>query len=240
MKYFLIATYFLLHTPITAQTDTTLFNSFFVLSSQNEIKVLDPGGTIVFSKSFHQPYQYLADVDDDQFDEFIVVDSVINENRLDFTIYLFNAEGAFSLIDSIYSGSFFPFITYSEEILSLIIETGNPEFEKFNRGNELVSLPLNLWKVENNEVIKINDEVYEPFIFENTNLLQFLDFYSHEKGFNCTTTQFYRGILAAAYTNYINAGEQSLAVNLLKKYYLCEDVEQFKQEIIKLIFPEAK
>lgn len=240
MKYFLIATYFLLHTTITAQTDTTVLNSFFVLSSRNEIKVLDPDGTIVFSKSFHQPYQYLADVDDDQFDELIVVDSIINQNKLYFTIYLFNAEGKFNLIDSIYSGSFFPFITYSEEILSLIIETGNPEFEKFNRGNELVSLPLNLWKVENNEVIKVNDEVYEPFNFENANLLQLVDYYFQEKGFTCTTTESYNGILAAAYANYINAGEQSLAGNLLKKYYLCEDIEQFKQEIIQLIFPEAK
>ena len=40
------------------------------------------------------------------------------------------------LIDSIISGSFFPFITYSEEIESMILETGNPDFEIFNKMSE--------------------------------------------------------------------------------------------------------
>jgi hypothetical protein len=38
----------------------------------------------------------------------------------------------------------------------------------------------------------------------------------------------------------MNAGEQSLAAQMLKKYYMCDDIENFKQEIIDLIFPKAK
>ena len=59
-------------------------------------------------------------------------------------------------------------------------------------------------------------------------------------GFNCSTSQLYKGIVASVYANYLNAGEQSLATQMLKKYYLCDDIELFKQEIIDLIFPKAK
>ncbi len=41
--------------------------------------------------------------------------------------------------------------------------------------------------------------------------------------------------IAAVYANYINAGEKSVASQFLKNYYLCEDLEQFKQKLNELI-----
>ena len=93
--------------------------------------------------------------------------------------------------------------------------------------------------MENNELFLVNDELYEPFIFENGNLIQLLEYYTENRN-DCFVSQSNKGIIASAYTNYINAGEQSLASQLLKKYYLCEDVELFKQQIIDLIYPKAK
>jgi len=225
---------------LTAQVDTTFFNSYLVLVDVNFMKVEDAKGDSVFQKQFYRPYEYLADIDADQFDELIVVDSIITDGKLSFAIYLFSGEDNFKLIDSIYSGSFFPFITYSEEIESMIIETGIPEFEIFNLESEAVSLPINLWKIENDELFLINDELYEPFIFENTNLVQLIDYYTHDKPINCSTTKFYEGIISSAFANYINAGEQSLAAQMLKKYYACDDIENFKLVIMNLIFPKAK
>jgi hypothetical protein len=223
-----------------AQVDTINFNSYLVLAQENFIKAEDAQGKLVFQKQFNRPYEYRADIDADQFDELVIVDSIITNGRLNFTIYFLSGEKNFNLIDSIYSGSFFPFITYSEEIESMIIETGSPEFEKFNQSGEVSALPVNFWKLENDELFLVNDELYEPFIFENKNLIQYIDFYSHEKTIDCSTSQLYRGIIASAFANYINAGEQSLATQMLKKYYSCDDVELFKQEIIDLIFPKAK
>lgn len=241
MRYsILFIAFFFAQITVKAQTDTTFFNSYLVLVEKNFMKVIDAKDELVFQNQFYRPYEYLADIDTDQFDELIIVDSIIADGKLDFTIYLFSGEENFKLIDSIYSGSFFPFITYSEEMESIIIETGNPEFEKFNQTSEAASLPINLWKVENNELFLVNDELYEPFIFENINLIQLIDFYTHDKIMDCSTSQLYKGTIASSFANYINAGEQSLAAQMLKKYYVCVDVENFKQDIMGLIFPKAK
>jgi len=137
MKYSILFIFFLfIQITLKAQVDTISFNSYFVLIEDNSMKVVDAKSELVFQKQFYRPYEYLADIDADQFDELIIVDSIITDGKLNFTIYLFTGEENFKLIDSIYSGSFFPFITYSEEIESMIIETGIPEFEIFNQTSE--------------------------------------------------------------------------------------------------------
>ena len=241
MRYsILLIAFFFSQIGSQAQVDTTIFNSYLALVEVNLMKVVDAQGELVFQKQFYKPYEYLADIDADQFDELIILDSIITDGNLNFIIYLFSGEEKFKLIDSIYSGLFFPFITYSDEIKSMIIETGIPEFEKFNQASEAASLPINLWKVENNELFLVNDELYEPFIFENTNLIQLIDFYTQKKIMDCSLSRHYKGTIASVYVNYINAGEQSLAAQMLKKYYVCEDIENFKQEIMDLIYPKAK
>jgi hypothetical protein len=241
MKYTFLFIFFLfIQTILNAQADTIPFYSYFVLIEDNSMKVIDAKSKLVFQKQFYNPYEYPADIDADKFDELVIVDSVFADGRINFTIYLFSAYNNFKLIDSIYSASFFPFITYSEEIESMIIETGIPEFEIFNQASELKALPINLWRLENDRLLLINDELYEPFIFENANLIQLIDYYTKEKIIDCSASQNYKGMIAAAFANYINAGEHSLAAQLLKKYYACADIENFKQEIIELIFPKAK
>jgi len=71
-------------------------------------------------------------------------------------------------------------------------------------------------------------------------LIQLIDFYTQKKIMDCSLSRHYKGTIASVYANYINAGEQSLAAQMLKKYYVCEDIENFKQEIMDLIYPKAK
>jgi hypothetical protein len=203
------------------------------------MKVENEKGDLLFEKQFCKPYEYQADIDADSIDELIVVDSIITDGKLSYAIYLYNGDEKFKLIDTVYSGSFFPFITYSEEIGSMVIETGIPSFEIFNQSADAIALPLNLWKVEEDGLFLVNDEVYEPFIFENGNLVQLLQYYTNDR-LDCSVSQMYKGIIASAFTNYANAGEQSLASQLLKKYYVCDDIENFKQEINDIIYPKAK
>lgn len=240
MKYYsLILVLFFLQIILQAQVDSAYFNSYLVLFQENLIKVENEKGDLIFEKQFCKPYEYQTDIDADSIDELIVVDSILTNGKLSYVIYLYNGEENFGLIDTIYSGSFFPFVTYSEEIESMIIETGISAFENFNQSIEAAALPLNLWKVEENEIFLVNDELYEPFIFENGNLIQLLQYYTNDR-IDCTVSQMYKGIIASAYTNYANAGEQSLASQLLKKYYVCDDIENFKQEINDIIYPKAK
>ncbi|NWF89707.1 MAG: hypothetical protein HXY50_09640 [Ignavibacteriaceae bacterium] len=240
MRYsYLIAVVFFQNLILLAQPDSSFFNSYLVLIHENLIQVKNDTGELVFNKQFSKPYAYQVDVDADSIDEFIVVDSTFNNGYLNFYIYLFSGFDEFQIIDSIYSGSFFPFITYSEEIESMVIETGNPSFEIFNQSAEVSTLPINIWKLENGVILPVNDELYDPFIFENNNLVQLLDFYTKNLN-DCSVSKRYKGIIASAFTNYFVAGEQSLAYQLLKKYYHCDDIEVFKQQILGIIYPEAK
>lgn len=241
MKYsILLIAFLLIQITLKAQGDSTFFASYLVLMENNFMKVENASGLLIYQKQFYRPYVYDADIDADQFDELIIVDSVITNSKLEFVIYFYGGEEDFFLIDSIYSGSFFPFITYSEEIKSIIIETGIVDFEIYNEASDVTSLPINIFKLENDRLISVNDEVYEPFLFENANLIQLLDYHTADKILDCSTSQLYKGIIVSAYVNYINGGEQSLAAQMLKKYYLCDDIEDFKKEIMELLFPKAK
>lgn len=240
MKYsYLILILFFQQIILHSQVDSTYFNSYLILILENLMKVENEKGELIFEKQFYKPYEYQTDIDADSIDELIVVDSILTDGKLNYVIYIYNGEENFVLIDTIYSGSFFPFVTYSDEIESMIIETGIPAFEIFNQTVDVAALPINLWKVEENELFLVNDELYEPFIFENGNLVQLLQYYTNER-LDCPVSQMYKGIIASAYTNYANAGEQSLASQLLKKYYVCDDSENFKEEINEIIYPKAK
>jgi hypothetical protein len=240
MKYRIPFIFFLfIQVYLMAQVDSASLNSYIILLDENLMKVEDSMGNLIFLKQFFRPFKYFADIDTDQIDELIVVDSTLTNGKLNFIIYFYDGEEDFYLIDSIFSGSFFPFVTYSEEIKCMIIETGIPDFDIFNQQSATDYLPINLWEIQNDDLFLVNDELYEPFIFENNNLIQLIDYYSRENTFDCKTSQLYKGLIASAFTNYISAGEQSLATQFLKKYYLCEDIESFKQEILDLIYPKA-
>lgn len=241
MKYKLLSIIFILIQMISqAQPDSTFFNSFLVLFNDNFMSVEDDTKTLIYKHEFSKPFHYLTDIDEDGFDELIIVDSIINFNRLTFYIYFFNGKEEFKLADSIYSGTYYPFLTFAEEISKIIIQTGNPDFELFNLDNEFSALPINIWKYKDDKLILINDEVYEPFLFENENLIRLIDFYLTERPDDCSYIQKFRGIIASAFTNYINAGEHSLAEQFFSRYYPCSDRQDFKQQIIDLIFPQAK
>ena len=72
----------------------------------------------------------------------------------------------------------------------------------------------------------VNDEVYNVFINENESIINYLDDYLNDNSKNCKTSITVKAAIAAAYANYINAGEKSVASQFLKNYYLCEDLEQ--------------
>lgn len=239
MKYLgIILIHFLFENSSLSQTDSILFHSYVVKVQENIFRVENSAGETKFEKLFSNPFAYTADVDSDSLDELIVVDSINYESGVRFNIYFFSGENQFMLIDSIYSGTYFPFLTFSEELEAIIIETGNPDFEIFNESSEFTYLPLNVWQLIDDKLFLINDELYEPFIFENGNLIQLLEFYTKTE-IDCAASKKIKNLIASAYTNYINAGEISLASQLLKKYYVCEDLAIFKQQILDLIYPKA-
>lgn len=241
MRYLLFHISLLLIQLITqAQTDSTALNSFLILFNNNFMTVENEQKVLIYKKQFNSSFSYLADIDRDGFDELIVVDSVYSNSKLIFYIYFFSGKVEFKIIDSIYSGTYYPFLTYAEEISNIIIQTGNPDFEWLNLEGETFALPINIWKFEEEKIIPANTEVYEPFLFENENLIRQLDYYVDQKFSDCTVVEKFKNIIASVFVNYLNAGEYSLAEQFYNNYYSCSDKLKFKQQILDLIFPKAK
>ena len=191
-------------------------------------------GKFAFIMEFSDPQEYIADFDNDGLEDLMIVNRYKSGDRFDYTAYLFNTIDSFYIADSIHSGCYEPFFTVSDEIGEIIIIAGNSEFSKLTAGIEQF-LPVNCYKYESGEIMKINDELYDIFISENEDILEYIeDFFSnHDK--NCGSTMQIIPAVASAYANYCNAGEPTLAHQLISNYYYCDDKEEFVSRLNELI-----
>jgi hypothetical protein len=216
-----------------AQEDSITLGNFQLTLKERTLQVFDNDGKIVYKKEFNNPSGSTLDLDDDGIDEYLVLDSNSFKLKPSYTLFIFNTAENFSLVDSILSGSIEPYETNSEDVGGTVIIAGNTDFEQFNQGDNYF-LPINCWRYEDSSVFMVNDEVYNIYLNENEGIIDYLDenFESHK---DCAASSLLKAPIAAAYVNYINAGEKSVASQFLKNYYLCNDINQFKKQLNDLI-----
>jgi len=183
-------------------------------------------GTEIYSKQFGNPVPYLVDLDNDGVDEYLIRDS--NEDTTEYLLYIYNLLDTFYLSAEINSGIIEPYQTTSGELEGLIIISGNNDFSYLNEVSRVKSLPVNCWKYEEGEIFSVNEELYEIFITENDNLLFKLE---SEAINNCSEAQQQKALFASVYINFLNAGEIASAENFLNTFYLCEDLNSFRNEL---------
>jgi hypothetical protein len=192
------------------------------------LTLLTGEGRVFYSKTFNSPSVNFTDLDDDGVEELFIIDSTSNSNST-FIIYIYNTIDSFALADSIISGVVNPYIATSDEIEGLIIVTGNYGFNEFNEGEVEKFLPLDVWRYDSGELFNLNEEVYDIFLAENEYIINFLEG-SAAKG-DCSKAKEVIAAIAAAYENYLSAGEDSLAYHFLNKFYDCSDREQLKAKL---------
>ena len=235
MKNFVLSFLLLFSINLYAQEDTLSFDNFYLTFQNKELNVLDNNNKIIYQKKFINPSPYTSDLNDDNSDEYLVLDSTVNKGMPWFTLYIYNTTDQFSLTDSIVSGTTEPYETTSGDLGGTIIVSGNTDFEQFNKVSDNYFIPINCWRYEDSAIFLVNDEVYNVFINENESIINYLDDYFNDNPKSCTETDSVKAAIATAYVNYINAGEKSVASQFLKNYYLCEDLPKFKQELNELI-----
>lgn len=209
------------------------FNNYKIIVGKSDIGI-KAGEKIIEDFKFNDPSEFLVDLDGDSLDDFLVIDHISKGERDMYTVYLFNTIDTVYIVDSIQSGYFLPYYTLSDELGEVIIITGNADFIKYENG-EGQFIPISCYKYESGEILLINDELYDLFILENEAILEYIDEYFSSNVNNCTNTLKVISALASAYANYINAGEPTLAHQLIMNYYFCDDCEEFVSGINQLI-----
>jgi hypothetical protein len=227
---------FFLFTQISfAQVNSYPFEFFTAHIEGTKLSIITPEQNLIYEKDFVHPAVYTSDLDEDGINELLIVDSILSDNRINFNLFIYNTLDSFYLADSISSGSYLPYETVSEEVSGIIIVSGNPLFDLLNEGVEEYFIPVNCWKYEDAALILMNADIYDIFISENEFLIDYIDDIYLEYGEECSTSLKLKSAIASAYANYINAGEESVASQFLKNYYLCEDFEEFRNKISEML-----
>ncbi len=204
---------------------------------------------IIFEKEYLNPSSFYVDFDNDGNEEYLINDFVIKDSHKFYTIYIYNIidnpdasqTDTFSLIDSIYSGLKEPLFLLSDEIDEMILVVGYPELDSLNyKLNDSIFSPLNCFYYDGINFQNINDKLYDIFINDNDIMLDYLDSQSSiiptNAGRDCSFTLNNKNVIVSIFINYLNADEKSLANEFITQYYLCDDLNEFKnylEEIYK-------
>ena len=208
---------------------------FRIILSDNLMIVEQNDGKEIYKNPFQNPHCYFLDLDDDSLDEFLVIDQIKSGIVKEYSLNIYNLLDTFYLAGEINSGVIMPYETFSGEIEGLIIVSGNTDFSYLYEVSEIKMLPINCWKFKDGEIFSVNEELYEIFITENETLLSTFDI----EGINdYGRSKEMKSLLASIYINSLNAGEKASAENFLKTFYLCEDLEKFKEELNNLFYKE--
>jgi hypothetical protein len=237
MKFYLFVIVLFITAEIFPQSDSTdaEFESFTARLNNKLLLVVSNEGDTLYSKVFKNPEFTTSDLDSDGVEEYIIVDYKEIDDKNDFTLFVYNTLDTFYCVDSIHSGYIEPYIVYSTDAESNVIVAGIPQFNELNNGKEESSLPINVWKYEEAALTIVNNEIYELFETETGSIIDYLEDYFDSNIENCQSSQQVNNIIASGYINLVNAGENSVASQFLKKYYLCPDIESYKLKIENLL-----
>ena len=230
--YFIISLFFFLCLSY-AQNETYNYGNYFISINNSTLKAFNSDTTLFYQKKFSDPVILAIDLDNDDVNEIVVIDNKVLSGKNEYTLFVYNTLDSLYLVDSVYSGSTEPRKVYSEDLNTILLATGNAVFDSLNAIDSLSSLPLNFWKFEDGSLFLADASVYQLYFNENNNLIDILDGYYSQNGRTCESTLKVKGIIASGFINYYNVGETTLASQFLKNYYLCNDIGNFKQFLLK-------
>jgi len=215
-----------------AQTDSSSQYSFWMKERILSVFLDD---NLIYQKSFLRPDGYTIDLDEDNNNEFVVIDSISSRSEFYYTLYIFNTLDSFYLCDSINSGYTKPFESASLDVEGILFAAGNPAYDKFSKLNDLNFSTLNFWKFVEGNVFLINSEVYDLYIDRNNDIIEMISNYIGTEKLDCEISKEILGAVAAVFGNYLSAGEDALAIKFLKEYYTCEDIDALPNELKKMV-----
>ena len=212
-----------------AQNEVYDYGNYFITTNSSTLKAFKSDSTLFYQKKFVDPQIFAVDLDSDDVNEIVVIDNQVLSGKKKYTLFVYNTLDSLYLVDSVFSGSMEPRQVYSNDLNTVLLSTGNAVFDSLNTIDSLSSLPLNFWKFEDGALFLADASVYQLYINENNILIDLIDEYYSQNGKTCESTGKVKGVIASGFVNYYNAGEITFASQFLKNYYLCVDIDKFKQ-----------
>ncbi len=205
----------------------SLFGQDFSVNAAllNNVIVIRSGDSVLFTNyKFNDAVEEWTDFDNDGVDELIIID---RNAASQYYLYAFVMIEKLKLADSLFCGSIEPFVGFSDEILEPVIFSGYPELEKYFEKEEEGFSAISCYQFDGEKIININDRLYSVFIEANEELFTILNTHFTNSNKDCLLASKQKGLLAAIYINYENAGENSLAKSFIERYYPCDDRNTF-------------
>jgi hypothetical protein len=233
MKKLLLISFILFPCLNFAQNEIYDYGNYFLKMEGSSLKAFRGDSSLFYEKQFSNPEYYAADLDSDDVNEFIIVDYRFLNGEKKYSLFVYSTADTLYLADSVNSGSTEPYQAFSKELNTTLLVTGNPVFDSLNTVDSLSYLPLNFWKFEEGSLYLANASVYDLYINENDNIIDMIEEYYLQNGKSCESTVKIKGAIASGFINYYEAGEKSFASQFLKNYYLCSDIKEFKNFLLK-------
>jgi hypothetical protein len=233
MKKFLMIFFILPPCLLFAQNEIYDYGNYFLRMEGSSLEAFREDSSLFYTKQFSDPEYFAADLDSDGVNEFIIIDYRVMNGKKRYSLFVYNTADTLYLADSVNSGSTEPYQSFSKELNTVLLVTGNPVYDSLNSVDSLSHLPINFWKFEEGSLYLANASVYELYINENANIIDMIEEYYLQNGKSCKSTEKIKGAIASGFINYYEAGEKSFASQFLKNYYFCSDINEFKDFLLK-------
>lgn len=192
-------------------------------------------GKKVYSKHFFNPSVYFYDLDGDNFDESVIVDSIPNLSSYNYSLYVYSFAPKFEFCDSLNVGKNFPEFYDLNSDMGFFIKVYDNRFENIF-GSPLKILPIQFYSLTDKTLLLDNEFCYEEYESELDNLLNLLD--EAKRGFDCNSLESKKNIqkiIAVIYANLIYMDYHLAIDKFIKQNYSCSDMEAFL-EVLKEFF----
>jgi len=197
--------------------------------------VQELSGRKVYSKQFINPSVYFYDLDGDNFDEGVIVDSIPNLSSYNYSLYVYSFKPKFEFCDSLNIGINRPEFYDLNSDMGYFIKVYDNRFENIF-SSSLKILPIQFYSLTDKTLLLDNEFCYEEYESELDNLLNLLD--EAKRGFDCNDLESKKNIqkiIAVIYANLIYMDYHLAIENFVKQNYSCSDIDTFL-EVLKEFF----
>ncbi|MCX8009781.1 MAG: hypothetical protein N3A61_01385 [Ignavibacteria bacterium] len=205
--------------------------SIKTINNSHFINITSLTGREIYSRNFSRPELYLIDLDEDSFEEAIIVDSTYVETRPNFTLFIYRFDPQFSFCDSLQLGQYELDIIKPDSASPFLIKTYDLKYDKIF-GSSFPVLPLKFYYLLDTALVLDDEFSYDEYEAEVDRLFDLLS--DMKRGLDCSETSSVNDIKKLVAVLYANIKTMNYRIDLsifVKNNYPCDDIDELIKSI---------